>query len=67
MEPTHKVVDLTYVDDDNDEYLSSEVVYKVENVPDNENYQPEDEDEEDQAEELNREYGRVTRIRNLPE
>ena len=44
VEPTHNVVELTDVDDDDDEDLSSEVVNKVENVPENENDQPEDEE-----------------------
>ena len=58
-------MDLVDADDDDDEYLSSEVVHKVENVPENENDQPEDKKE--QAEEHNREYGRGKRIRKLPD
>ena len=65
VEPTHNVVDLTDADDDDDEDVSSEVVHKVEYVLENDNNQPED--EEDQAEEPNKEYGRGMRIRRLPE
>ena len=48
VEPIHKFVDLTDADDDDYEDLSSEVVHKLEDVPENQNNQPED--EEDQAE-----------------
>ena len=52
VEPTHNVVDLIYADDDDNEYLISEVVHKVEDVPENENNYSED--EEYQAEEPNK-------------
>ena len=52
VQPTHNVVNLIDVDGDDDEDLSSEVVHKVGNVPQNENDQPEDDKE--QAEEHNR-------------
>ena len=61
METTHNVVELTDSDDDDDEYLSSEAVHKVENVTNNKNDQPEA--EEYQAEELNMEYGSEMIIR----
>ena len=65
VEPTHNVVDLTDVNDDDDEDLSSEVVHKVEDVPESENNHPKD--EEYQAEEPNKEYGRGMRIRRRPD
>ena len=47
VESTNKIVDLTDTDDDDFEYLISEVVHKVEAVPENEKYQTKD--EKDQA------------------
>ena len=58
-------MDLIDADEDDDEYLSIEVVHKVENVPENENDKPED--EEEQAEKHNREYGCGKRIRKQPD
>ena len=54
VELTHNVVDLIDTDDYDDEDLRSEVVHKVENVPENENENDQPEDEEEQAEEHNR-------------
>ena len=65
VEPTHNAVYLIDADDNDVEYLSSEVVHKVEDVTANDNDQPKD--EEDQAAELNKEYGRGKRIRRQPE
>ena len=65
VEHTHNVVDLIYADDYDDEDLSSEVLHKVEYVPENENNHTEY--EEDQAEEPNKEYGCGMKIRRLPE
>ena len=47
-------MDLIDTDDYDDEDLRSEVVHKVENVPENENENDQPEDEEEQAEEHNR-------------
>ena len=52
LEPTHNVVNLTDAYEDGIEDLSSEVVHKMEAVPENQNDQPKD--EEDQTEELNK-------------
>ena len=52
LEPTHDVVDLADAYEDDVEDLSSEVVHKVEAVPENENDNPKD--DEDQSEELNK-------------
>ena len=57
-------MDIVDADDNNDEYLSSKVVHKVEYLPENENNQPED--EEYQSEEPNKEYGCGKRIRTQP-
>ena len=57
LEPIHKLVDLIDADDDDDGYLRSEVVHKVEDIL----------DEEYQAEEPNKEYGRGMRIRRRPD
>ena len=46
VEHKHNVVDLTDADDDDYEDLSSEVVHKVENVPENENNKPKDEEDQ---------------------
>ena len=58
-------MELTDADEDDVEDLSSEVVHKLEYIPANEKYQPKD--EEDQAEELNKEYVSGMRIRRRPE
>ena len=65
VELTHNIVELIDADDDNDEDLISEVVHKVEYLPENENNQPKD--EEDQAEEPNKEYVCGMRTRRRPE
>ena len=52
LEPTHNVVNLTDAYEDGIKDLSSEVVHKMEAVPENQNDQPKD--EEDQTEELNK-------------
>ena len=65
VEPTHNIVYLTDADDDDVEDLSNEMVHKVEAVHANDKYQPKY--EEEQAEEINKEYGRGMRIIRRPE
>ena len=65
VEPTYNIVDLIYVDGNDDEDISSEEVHKLEDVPENDNNQPGD--EEHQAEQPNKEYGCGMIIRRQPE
>ena len=57
LEPIHNLLRPDHADDDDDGYLRSEVVHKVEDVL----------DEEYQAEEPNKKYGHGMRIRRRPD
>ena len=65
MEPTHNVVGLTYADEDDYEDLRSEVVHKVEDVPENENNHPRM--RKIKQRKPNKEYGSGMIMRRRPE